>query len=204
MNVPSCSDLNVSHETFQRLAIYVQLIEKWTPRINLVSRRSVPEIWKRHIADSLQLWDAAPEFRLWADLGSGGGLPAMVVAIQAAERAPDASVVMVESDQRKAVFLRTAIRETGVNARVETARAEVLAPLNADVVSARALADLGVLCSLTARHLANGGTALFPKGGTWENEVSTARREWQFDCESLTSKTEPQAAILRIQGVSRV
>jgi len=197
--------LDVSRETFQRLETYAELLRKWTPRINLVGKSTVDEIWDRHIEDSAQLYRHAPHrVDHWADLGSGGGFPGLVIAIMGAERISPGKVTLVESDVRKAAFLRTVIREPGITATVVNARIESVAPLQADVVSARALASLTTLLGLAERHLLPGGTALFPKGASWKNELSEAQEAWNFRARVATSETEPKAAILTVSGVARV
>lgn len=195
--------LNVSRETYDRLAIYVDLVERWNPKINLVSRKSLSEIWTRHILDSVQVFRCAENFSHWVDIGSGGGFPGMVCAIMAIEEAPDAKFTFVESDQRKSAFLRNVSRECGANCKVVAKRIEAVDPLNADVLSARALADLGVLLSFCDRHLGDSGVALLPKGVSWKKEVQDAQEEWNFTCDPITSLTEPQAVILKVKGVSR-
>lgn len=195
---------DVSRETLERLEIFAGLVEKWTSRINLVSRNSLAALWDRHIRDSLQVFDCAPEGRIWVDMGSGGGFPGLVVAILAAEKRPDMQVTLIESDQRKATFLRTAIRETGIPGRVLSDRIENVPPQAADILSARALADLTTLLGFMEPHLAPGGTALFPKGVTWEKEVDAARQQWRFDVEPVKSITEDRAVILKIKGAQRV
>ncbi len=200
----SVASLNVSRETMDRLNRFVAVLEKWNPRINLVSRNSMPEVWTRHIADSLQVFQCAAPSGHWVDLGSGGGFPGLVVAILAKEMAPDLRVTLVESDQRKSVFLRTAARETGVRCTVLSERIETLKPQEADILSARALADLETLMGFAQRHLKPSGVALFPKGVTWEKECLAARQGWNFNAEQITSKTDPDAVILKIEGVSRV
>ncbi|WP_171124088.1 MULTISPECIES: 16S rRNA (guanine(527)-N(7))-methyltransferase RsmG [unclassified Ruegeria] len=196
-------DLDVSRETFERLAKYVELVKRWNPKINLVSRNSLAEIWTRHIMDSVQVYRCAESFRNWADLGSGGGFPGMVCAIMAIQENPNAQFTLVESDQRKSAFLRTVARECGAKCSVVSKRIEIVNPLDADVLSARALADLTVLLSFCDRHLGSSGTALLPKGATWKKELEDARKEWNFQAEPITSLTEPQAVILKIKGVSR-
>lgn len=197
--------LDVSRETMGRLEAYVALLEKWNPRINLVAKSTISEAWTRHIVDSAQVFKLAPAgARHWVDLGSGGGFPGLVVAIMAIEGATDFQMTLVESDTRKATFLRQVIRETGAAAQVKTTRIEQLTPLNADVLSARALADLGVLCGFAERHLAADGVALFQKGATWEKELAEAQKTWRFDCQVINSETDPAAVILKLKGISRV
>ena len=133
--------LDVSRETIERLEVYVALLRRWQPAQNLVSPKTLDQIWRRHIADSAQLMAMFPSVLRWADLGSGAGLPGMVTAILLAGRA-GAAVHLVESNQRKCAFLRTAIRETGAPAVVHEGRIEsVLKQWRepVDYVSARAL-----------------------------------------------------------------
>jgi len=196
--------LNVSRETLERLDLFANVLVKWNARINLVSRNSISELWVRHIADSASVFFAAPLGNLWADLGSGGGFPGIVVAILAAEQRPETKVVLIESHERKAAFLRTAVRETGITCDVVALRAEASPPQNADIVSARAMAELSVLLGYSERHLAKGGTALFPKGVTWQKELDAARVQWHFDVDVIESQTMPGAAILKIKGAVRV
>ena len=197
--------LDVSRETMDRLEVYVQLLKKWNPKINLVSRSTLDDLWERHFVDSAQLYSLVPSgFCRWVDLGSGGGFPGMVCAIIAAEKSPESEFTLIESDARKSVFLRTVARETGVKATVITDRIERASPAEADVLSARALADLPTLLEFCARHLQKTGTALLPKGVYWEKEVQDARKSWFFGCEPTTSITESGAVILRIGGISRV
>lgn len=197
-------ETNVSRETLDRLVTFQHLVEKWTPKINLISKSSISEIWDRHIIDSLQLFDLAPTADRWVDLGSGGGFPGLVIAIVAQEKGTPKHVTLVESDQRKCAFLRTAVRELSLNVTVLSKRIEEIPSLGADVLSARALADLSQLLGLATQHLQPDGCALFPKGAQWEKELSDARQMWSFSCESVTSKTNPAAAILKIRDIERV
>ncbi len=196
--------LDVSRETQARLQTYAGLLEKWNPRINLVSRATLGALWTRHFLDSAQLLDLAPETtRHWCDLGSGGGFPGLVLAILAPERRPGLRFTLIESDQRKAAFLRTVLRETGAGATVLDSRIEDAPPQTADIVSARALAPLPALLGLAARHLAPQGTGIFPKGVRHEDELRESLELWHFRCEKLPSQTDPDAVILRISELSR-
>ncbi|WP_170451823.1 16S rRNA (guanine(527)-N(7))-methyltransferase RsmG [Ruegeria arenilitoris] len=206
MNCDSCASpdgLSVSRETFEKLSIFVNLLRKWNPKINLVSRSTLPEVWSRHIKDSIQVFHLVEPKNHWVDLGSGGGFPGLVCAILASETSPETEFTLVESDQRKSAFLRTVIRETKANCSVISKRIEVVDPLGADVLSARALADLTTLLSFCDRHLKEDGVAVFPKGATWKKEIDAAQREWSFTTEPANSLTDPQAVILKIKGVSR-
>jgi len=196
--------LNVSRETLERLKIFEALLRKWNPRINLVSRNDISALWDRHIIDSIQLFRASPEGGHWVDLGSGGGFPGLVVAILTAEERPNTQVTLIESDHRKAAFLRAAARETGVTCQVLAERIELAEPQKANIISARALADLDTLLGFSERHLASGGISLFPKGVTWKKELEAAQLQWRFDVDVIKSQTMPGAAILKIEGASRV
>lgn len=192
-------DLGISQQTRDRLDALVVLLNKWNPAINLVSRSTLPQAWTRHIIDSAQLFMLCPaDARIWADLGSGGGYPGLVIAILAAELRPELRVVLVESDQRKATFLRQAIISLGLDARVEAARIETLLPLQADVLSARALASLDTLCGFADRHMVAGAIALFPKGANWRSEVAEAERQWRFTLDCTPSVTDAGAVILKL------
>ena len=196
--------MDVSRETRADLEHYADLISKWSPKINLVAKSTLKDVWARHIIDSIQVYRAAPSFSAWADLGSGGGMPGLVAAIIAKHENPEARFVLVESDGRKATFCKTVIRELSLCAEVKVERIEEAAALGADIVSARALAPLYRLLGFAERHLRSGGTAVFPKGADWEKEVTESLETWCFNMEKITSQTEPAAAILRIRDIERV
>ncbi|SNR36912.1 16S rRNA (guanine(527)-N(7))-methyltransferase RsmG [Puniceibacterium sediminis] len=196
---------NVSRETGEALQIYVDLLKKWNPKINLVSRSTLPDVWDRHVRDSIQIYDLSPDKTgTWVDLGSGGGFPGIIVAILARERNPGRKVTLVESDQRKSTFLRQVLRETGVVADVISERIEIIPPQNAKTISARALSDLTTLCSYADRHLSDDGVALFQKGANWKKEVEDARATWSFSLIEHTSQTDPNAVILQIGDIAHV
>lgn len=195
---------HVSRETYDRLKHYESLVKKWSPKINLIAKSTLDNVWDRHIVDSVQICQGIDFPQTWLDIGSGGGFPGVVVAILAVERAPDCVITLIESDQRKCAFLRTAIRECGANAKVVSERIEKVPPMAADVISARALADLTTLLGFAERHLQPGGIALFSKGIQWKKEVDNARSQWQFHLKSTNSWTEPEAVVLEIRGVTRV
>ncbi|TNJ45529.1 16S rRNA (guanine(527)-N(7))-methyltransferase RsmG [Phaeobacter sp. B1627] len=197
------SKFDVSRETMEKLDIFVENLRKWNPRINLVSKRSMEDLWTRHVLDSVQVYHAAPSTDTWMDIGSGGGFPGLICAILAADTAKATHVTLVESDQRKCAFLRAAARECEVSVTVKSERVEALEPAGAGVLSARALADLAHLFTFAERHLAVGGTSMFPKGVTWKKEVDRARQQWRFDYEAIKSLTEPEAVILKIKGLER-
>jgi 16S rRNA (guanine527-N7)-methyltransferase len=195
--------MNVSRETKERLDIYLELLRKWSPKINLVSQDSLKDAGNRHFDDSLQVASLCPkDAKSWVDLGSGGGFPGAVVAIALGDR--DIDITLIESDQRKATFLRTVSRETKTPFAVIAERIENVPPMKSDVISARALAPLEELLGFAEQHLAPTGVAFFMKGASWRTEMDAAQKKWRFVCEAHTSVTHPDAAILEIGGLSRV
>jgi len=202
--VPQLAGMDVSRETLERLQKFEGLLRKWTRTINLVSTSTINAIWDRHILDSAQVVRHAVSMpSSWADLGSGGGLPGIVIACLLAERSPDTRIILVESDIRKATFLRTASRELNLSMEVIASRIEAVPPLDAQIVSARALAPLAALLQYVERHLAPAGTAFLQKGKNADAEVAQARKDWNFDCTSHPSLTDPTASILEIKGLNR-
>ena len=181
------------------LKIYEALLRKWQKAINLVSKSTLDELWVRHFADSAQLVDLEPEATTWLDLGSGGGFPGMVVAILLKAR-PGAHVDLVESDSRKAAFLRTVSRETGAPATVHADRIEsTLKSLpTPQVVSARALAPLPKLLDWTADKIGQGTTGLFLKGQDVDAELKSVTNYSMFNLQKLPSRTDPRASIIKV------
>ena len=195
---------NVSRETLERLREFEALVLKWTKKINLISRGDASHLWERHIVDSAQVYTVAPEIGHWLDIGSGGGFPGIVAAVMAKASHPERSFTLVDSDQRKSAFLRTAARELDLNVDVLANRVDEISPFGASVLSARALGDLTSLLHHAERHLAQDGIALFPKGANWQSEHEAARKQWSYDLEVIQSKTNPDATILKIKELSRV
>ena len=191
----------VSRETSDMLGEFARLVEKWNPAINLVSKSSLDNLWDRHILDSVQVYQHAPQSKIWLDIGSGGGFPGIVAAIIAKSQSPETRFVLIESDLRKGVFLKTAIRQFDLNAEVITDRIENVPHVGADIVSARALAGLETLLSFVAMHLATNGVGLLPKGAIADQEIEAARKKWRFQCEKIQSKTDSQAFILKVKDI---
>jgi 16S rRNA (guanine527-N7)-methyltransferase len=190
----------VSRETLVRLDAFVATLLTWQRRINLIASASVPAVWTRHVADSLQLLALAPSARIWLDLGSGGGFPGLALACALAET-PGARVHLVESNGKRAAFLREAIRVTGAPAIVHQARIEQMGTkldAHVDVVTARALAPLNELLVLAAPWTKKGAQALFLKGQDVGAELTEATRYWNIDAVLIRSKTDPQARIVSI------
>jgi len=193
--------IDVSRETIKRLTCFLDLTLKWTKKINLIASSTHQTAWERHIVDSAQIFQYAPPFGKWTDIGSGGGFPGIVTAIIAAEHNTDARFSLIESDLRKCTFLRTAIREMHLNATVIPSRIETAPPQDADVVSARALADVAHLLPFANRHLRSDGTAVFMKGRSHAEEISAAKANWRFDLRSYPSITDPTSRIILLKDI---
>jgi 16S rRNA (guanine527-N7)-methyltransferase len=195
----------VSHETLRRLQVHVDLLRRWQTQINLIAPDTLPDIWGRHVADTLQLAPLAPNARLWLDLGSGAGFPGLVLAAALHERG--GRVLLVESDQRKAAFLREAARHMQVTVDVQCQRIETCMkrlPVRPDAVTARALAPLSRLIDWTHSLVGNGVPGVFPKGRTAEVELTEARKSWTVEARLVPSRTDPQSKIVVIDQLTRL
>jgi 16S rRNA (guanine527-N7)-methyltransferase len=191
----------VSHETEKRLDIFVALLVEWQQRQNLIASSTIPQIWIRHVADSLQLLPLAPEAKTWADFGSGGGFPGIPLACALAEK-PGTMVHLVESVGKKATFLREAIKATGVAATVHQTRVENFVEScgeKIDVVTARALAPLKTLCGQTLPLIAKGAIGLFLKGQDVDAELTEAAKYWTINVTKVPSVTSPDGQILVVR-----
>jgi len=196
-------EADVSRETGDLLRQYESLLIKWNPSINLVAPSTLTDFRKRHVRDSTQIFSLTKEPQgNWIDLGSGGGLPGLVIAILAREL--PLLVTLVESDKRKAAFLSTCRRELDLpKLTILNQRIEQLPESLYDFASARALAPLADLLPMLDTQLAPHGRALLHKGRNWRDEVAEARRHWDFDLATHDSTTDPDAAILEISEIER-
>lgn len=196
---------HVSRETEERLDCLCEMIARWNPTINLVSSASLTQLSSRHVADSAQLINhVSGPVKLWVDLGSGGGFPGLVVAAILNETLPDCKVTLIESDQRKSVFLQQAAIQMRlktvhvINCRIEDAPQQ-----NADIVSARALAPLSKLLALAQRHLSPVGTGLFLKGQGVSAELEEVHAQgWRFDLKCHQSITDVTGTILKVTNIA--
>jgi 16S rRNA (guanine527-N7)-methyltransferase len=191
-------------DTGRRLTLYADLLRRWQPTINLVAPSTLPDLWSRHIGDSLQVQAALPHALTWLDFGSGGGFPGLVTAIVLADR-PGARVHLVESDKRKAAFLRTVSRETGAPAEIHAERIEAFntnfeGPV--DAVSARALAPLATLVAYAEKYLLQGAIGVFPKGQQAEAELTALSLDRRYQIESVPSQTQETARLLIVRALS--
>ena len=195
---------NVSRETFSLLERFGTIVEKWNKNINLISKSTVPNLWERHILDSVQIYYATQgNFKRWLDIGSGAGFPGLVVAILASEKSDDSEIVLVESDKRKCAFLHTVRRELNLNLSIINNRIDYCDAQNADIISARALANLTKLFELSFKHMCENTTFIFPKGRSWQEEIVAAEKTWNFSWEAVNSITDSQAVVLKIGELSR-
>jgi len=193
----------VSRETESRLDRYVQLLQQWQAKINLVAPSTLPKLWTRHIADSLQLLALAPSAKVWVDLGSGGGLPGVVLACALANT-PGARLYLVERNAKKAAFLREAVRVTGAPGMVYAQGIEdivdsIKGPV--DCVTARALAPLNQLVGFAEPLVKQGAKALFLKGQDVEVELTEATKYWSIQASLVPSLTRPSGAIVVVRGL---
>ncbi|MBX3531483.1 MAG: 16S rRNA (guanine(527)-N(7))-methyltransferase RsmG [Rhizobiaceae bacterium] len=193
---------DVSRETLARIEIFMSEFERWAARINLASPSTLPHLWERHVLDSAQLIAIAPQARRWLDLGSGGGFPGAIVGILMSEHV-DGSAVLVESNAKKAAFLRTALGLAGAPTQVEQARIETCRAIGRDfdVVTARALAPLRELLNLASPWLQRGATALFHKGRDYRREIQQSRDAWDYDLLEHRSVADPESVILEIRNL---
>jgi 16S rRNA (guanine527-N7)-methyltransferase len=205
----------VSRETAARLDRFVELLLTWQQHTNLIARSTIPIIWTRHVADSLQLLDLAPGARIWADLGSGAGFPGLVIACALAD-ATGAHVHLVESIGKKARFLREAVRVTGAPATIHAVRVEEFArgfvqdavqdfvdnaPKSFGVITARALAPLPELLDMAYPLLKGGAVGLFPKGQDVAVELTEAAKCWNIQSSLMQSRTDSKGQIVIVHSL---
>lgn len=195
----------VSRETEARLDRYVDLLMAWQAKTNLISPSTLPQLWTRHIADSLQLLDLAPSAQRWLDFGSGGGFPGVVLACAMAEH-EGASVQLVERNAKKAAFLREALRITGAAGSV------ILADIGdyvdssqtpIDCVTARAVAPLHMLLGYAEPLVKQGAKALFLKGQDVESELTEATKYWNIEPILHPSRTGGHGWIVELRTIER-
>jgi len=189
---------SVSRETLGRLEAYVALLTSWNRRINLVGRSTIGDIWRRHILDSAQLFPLIPKkARSLVDLGTGAGLPGLVLAIMGIPE-----VHLIESDARKAIFLREAARVTNTIVTIHATRIDRVSPFVADVVTARALASLSDLLALSAPFRGQHTISLFLKGQSAEEELTNTTKMCHIRIDRQPSLTDPSGSILRLEAIT--
>ena len=193
----------VSRETELRLDKFVDVLLQWQAKLNLIAPSTIADLWTRHIADSLQLLPLAPQAKLWADFGSGGGFPGIPIACALAETA-GAKIHLIESIGKKAAFLREAARAAGVPAIIHHERVEKFGESFAEtvhVVTARGLAPLKTLCDQAFPFISRGAIGVFPKGQDVDAELTDAAKYWRLEATKVPSKTSPDGSIVVIRGL---
>jgi 16S rRNA (guanine527-N7)-methyltransferase len=183
---------DVSRETLARLDIVIGVLDEWRTRSNLIGPKEWPQIWTRHVGDSVQLLDRIPDTARVVDLGSGAGFPGLILA---AAR-PAGHVTLIESVGKKCAFLRAAIEAAGLPASVHQGRVEAAPPIRADYVTARAFAPLPELLDYASPWLCNGATGVFPKGERWKDELTAAQQRWTFAYQAIPSRSGGSGVIL--------
>jgi 16S rRNA (guanine527-N7)-methyltransferase len=192
----------VSRETIGKLLAYEALLRQWQKTINLVAPSTLDDIWDRHFADSAQLLALAPaEAQTWLDLGSGAGFPGLVMAVLLAD-CSGISMALIESDTRKAAFLREVARQTGAPVDILCTRIEKSAThAKLDVITARALAPLPRLLDLAAPYFTADTEGLFLKGREAQAEVDQALKRWDFSVALHQSQTDREGRVVEVRGL---
>ena len=190
--------VDVSRETQERLAAYVALLTKWNAKINLVGPATLPDVWRRHILDSAQIHDLVMGAGTLVDLGSGAGLPGLILAILGGPQ-----VHLIESDARKCAFLHEAARVTATTVTIHNKRIEAAPAIEADIVTARALAPLAQLLDHAIRFLKPGGKCVFLKGARQADELTEARKTWHMVVTERPSRSDPSGTILEVESPAR-
>jgi 16S rRNA (guanine527-N7)-methyltransferase len=191
--------LGVSRETLERLTVHLELLRRWQPAINLVGAATLADPWRRHVLDCAQLARHVPATaKSLIDLGSGAGFPGMVLALLGVH-----GVHLIESDRRKAQFLREVARATGAAVTIHAERIERLSGWPAVALTARALAPLPRLLEFAEPFLSSDSVCLFLKGRSVEHELTSARISWHMVAERLRSLSQPTGVVLRLRGVCR-
>jgi len=191
----------VSRETLGRVRAYLEVLDAWRERINLIGPGEGRHLWRRHVLDSLQLIEQISSDDLTvADLGSGAGFPGLVIACALADR-PGATVTLVEKSVRKSEFLQAAIQAVGLPARVLNARIEDAPRQQYDLLTARALAPLPKLLGYGYSWLKPSGKALLMKGKDTAAEISEARKSWTFELSERASLSSPEGRVLKVSSI---
>jgi 16S rRNA (guanine527-N7)-methyltransferase len=191
--------VDVSRETLDQLEAMVLTLGRWQKAINLIGRATLEDAWTRHILDSAQVAPLLPQgTKTLTDLGSGAGFPGLVLAAMC----PELDVTLIESDARKGAYLGEAARRMGLAKmpRIVIGRIEAVAPQQADVVTARALAPLGQLLAWAAPHRSAKAICLFHKGKGWQGELTEAGQDWEIEAQPFSSVTDRDAVLLRIDA----
>ena len=196
---------DVSRETMEKMKSFVSLLQEWNQKMNLVSKNSLEEVWTRHILDSLQLVKyISVDTKTLLDIGSGAGFPAVVLAIAMQENMPNAKWILTESITKKTVYLKDVCAKLDLNnVCIKNDRVENLQLKNVDLITARAVAALDVLCEYAYGISGTKSKMLFLKGRTYKEEVHNARQKWNFYYEVLPSAYSDEGVILQINNLRK-
>ena len=193
-------EISPNPEVLARLDVYAQLLIRWQRRINLIGNSTIGELWGRHFLDSAQLLRHLPKSaNNLTDIGSGGGFPGLILAVLVAGSGGP-TVTLIESDSRKAAFLREVNRICEANAEILNARVENADLIPADVVTARACAPLRKLLPLVKRCVRPDGVGLLMKGARWRDELTGLGKGWKMQVVVLPSLTDTSSVILKMEG----
>ena len=194
-----CERVGVSRETFLQLQCYVELLEKWQSKINLVSNTTLAEVWERHILDSAQLMSCIDSTKALLDIGSGAGFPGMVLAILGNE-----NITLVESDSRKGAFLREVARVTHTKIQIECKRIEVCDIAPYGIITCRAFAEIQKILSVLEKNVSHNPLLLLLKGKNYQAEIEAAKQKYTFKCKHTPSITNEEAVILHITDIQKI
>ena len=194
----------VSRETFDCLKAYEASLNEWQQKLNLVSKNSLAEAWKRHFADSAQLFSYIPkDAKVLLDFGSGAGFPGMVLAIMAKEKTPYLKVRLIESIGKKTLYLKHVAEICDVRVEILNQRIETLPPQKADVITSRAMASLDQLLKYTYRFCKKNTVCIFPKGRSYADEITESQKHWTFDCRIEKNRESSEGVILIITDLHK-
>lgn len=196
---------NVSRETFKKIEQFTELLKIWNQKMNLVSRNSLEDLWKRHILDSVQLINyISPQVKNLLDIGSGAGFPAIILAILLQEKNPETKITLVESITKKTVYLNDVREKLGLsNVKVINSRAENINLPKPNLITARAVAALDVLCGYVSKIGNNNTESLFLKGKSYKDEIAEAEKHWKFDLEVFPNKYSDEGVILKLSNLRK-
>ena len=197
---------NVSRETLQKLQDFVALLQEWNAKMNLVSKKSLEDVWQRHVLDSIQLVKYLPQNpRCLVDIGSGAGFPGIVLAIVLQEKFPEAKVILVESITKKTVYLKDVCTKLGLtNTTVENSRIENISIKNVDVITARAVAALDMLCLYAFDLATKNIRMLFLKGRSYTDEVTAAEQKWKFNLQVYPNLYSSDGVVLELSNLWKI
>lgn len=195
---------NVSRETIKDLEKFQALVLEWNHKFNLISKSSESEIWQRHILDSLQLYPFISEDdKVLYDMGSGAGFPGIVLAIISKHLFPDLKITLIESIGKKTIFLNEVKNNLNLNINILQDRIENLKLPKADIITSRALASLDKLLVYAYSFCKKDTKLIFPKGEKWQEEVTIAQKNWNFNFKLFPSQTSETGKILYIKNIRR-